>query len=301
MKNVISNVLAVFTAHGSSDRVVPPTGFTARLTVFTAAAMALLAVFALALALASGRLARQWGNELARTSTVRISAPAEQMAEQTAIALRVLQTTPGVAEARALSAEEQQALLEPWFGPDLPVANLPIPQLIDIVETGDGYDSAGLRLRLSAEVPGAVLDDHTRWRKPLVSAAARLRLLGWMSILLIGGTMAAMVTLAANAALAANAQVIAVLRLVGAKDDYIAAAFVRRFTLRALAGAGIGTVVGMLAILILPSTGETEGFLTGIGFRGSHWIWPMLIPPLTGAVAFAATQMAAKRVLGALR
>ncbi|MEW9922571.1 cell division protein FtsX, partial [Marimonas sp. MJW-29] len=88
-------------------------------------------------------------------------------------------------------------------------------------------DASGLRLRLAAEVPGAVLDDHRRWRAPLVKAASRLRLLGWASILLSGAAVAAMVTLAANAALAANAQVIAGLRLVGARDDYIAQAFIR--------------------------------------------------------------------------
>lgn len=297
----VKQAIAVFTTNGSSDRVVPPTGFTARLTVFTAAAMALLAVFALAMALAAGRLASQWSDELARSSTVRISAPADQLAAQTAAALRVLQTTPGIADARALTAEEQQALLEPWFGPDLPVDDLPIPQLIDVIETGDGYDSAGLRLRLSAEVPGAVLDDHTRWRKPLISAASRLRLFGWFSILLISGATAAMVTLAANAALAANSQVIAVLRLVGAKDNYIAGAFVRRFTLRALTGAAAGTALGMVAILLLPGSGDTEGFLTGLGFRGLHWIWPLFIPLLAGMVAYFATQSAANRVLGALR
>jgi cell division transport system permease protein len=56
--------------------------------------------------------------------------------------------------------------------------------------------------------------------------------------------MAAMITLAANAALAANAQVIGVLRLVGARDTYIARAFVRRFTLRALTGAAAGAAGG---------------------------------------------------------
>ncbi|NIR61201.1 MAG: cell division protein FtsX, partial [Gammaproteobacteria bacterium] len=91
-----------------------------------------------------------------------------------------------------------------------------------------------------AEVPGAVLDDHTRWRRPLVSAASRLRLLGIVSLLLIGAAMAAMITLAAQAALAANTQVIAVLRLVGARDSYITRAFVRRFTLRALGGSALG-------------------------------------------------------------
>jgi cell division transport system permease protein len=284
----------------AADRVVPPTGFTARLTLFASAVMAFLAVFALALSLAAGRLATSWGDELARASTVRISAPVGQVATQTEAALRLLQQTPGVASARALSEAEQQALLAPWFGPDLPVSELPVPQLIEVTETREGYDAAGLRLRLQAEVPGAVLDDHARWRKPLVAAAARLTLLGWVSGLLIAAAMGAMVTLAANAALSANAQVIAVLRLVGATDAYIARAFVRRFTLRALSGAAVGTVLGIAAVALLPSGDETAGFLTGLSFRGWHWGIPALVPLLAAVVAFAATAVAARRVLGGL-
>ncbi len=284
----------------AADRVVPPTGYTARLTLFAAGAMAFLAVFALALSLAAGRLASSWGDELARASTVRISAPEGQMAAQTAAALRLLEQTPGIASARALSDAEQQALLAPWFGPDLPVDQLPVPQLIEVQETAQGYDSAGLRLRLQAEVPGAVLDDHARWRRPLAQAAGRLNLLALVSAGLIAAAVAAMVTLAANAALAANAQVIAVLRLVGATDNYIARAFVRRFTLRAFFGAAAGTALGIVAVLLMPSGGETAGFLTGLAFRGWHWVVPALIPPLAGAVAFAATAVAARRVLGGL-
>ncbi|MGX9351270.1 cell division protein FtsX [Shimia sp. W99] len=293
-------IATVVAGDAQADRVVPPTGFTARLTLFAAGTMAFLTVFALALSLASGRLAQRWGDELAQSSTLRISAPAEQLDAQTAAALRLLETTPGIASARALSDKEQRALLEPWFGPDLPVDSLPIPQLIEIRETDDGYDSAGLRLRLQAEVPGAVLDDHTRWRKPLERAAGRLRLLGWVAIALIGATTGAMITLAANAALAANAQVISVLRLIGARDSYIARAFVRRFTLRALAGAAIGTVLGIGAILLLPAAQDEGGFLTGLGFSGAGWALPLMIPLLAAVVAYAATGAAARRTLSEL-
>ena len=296
----MQKIMAFAAGDAQADRVVPPSGFTARLTSFAAGAMAFLAVFALALSMASGRLAQRWGDELAHSSTLRISAPVEQMAAQTAAALRVLETTPGVADARALSDDEQRALLEPWFGPDLPIEALPVPQLIEIQETEDGYDAAGLRLRLAAEVPGAVLDDHTRWRKPLEQAAGRLRMLGWVSILLIAATTGTMITLAANAALAANAQVIAVLRLVGAQDSYIAQAFVRRFTLRALFGATAGTVAGVSAVVLLPAAQEAGGFLTGLGFQGVSWVWPVLIPPLAAMVAYFATGAAARRTLSEL-
>lgn len=301
MRRAVTVLRRTFTSDAQADRVVPPSGFTAQLTVFAAAAMAFLAVFALALSLAAGRLAERWGEELGRSATIRIAAPAEQQLAQTEAALRILETTRGVATARALSADEQAALLAPWFGTELPLDTLPVPQLIEVIETADGMDAAGLRLRLAAEVPGAVLDDHSRWREPLVRAAARLRSLGTIAIALIAAVTAAMVTLAANAALAANAQVIAVLRLVGATDDYIAQAFIRRFTLRTLVGAGGGVALGLVAVLLMPRGGdETASFLTGLGFQGWHWIIPLCIPPLAASVAFAATRRAARRTLEGL-
>ena len=274
-------------------QVVPPSGPTAWLTAFTAGAMTFLCVFALSLSLASGRLASRWSDALARTATIRISAPADQMAQQTAAVLALLATTPGIASSRAMADAEQRALLEPWFGPDLPLDALPIPRLIEVVEADPGYDAEGLRQRLAAEAPGAVLDDHTRWRRPLVEAASRLRLLGALSIALIGAAMAAMITLAANAALAANAEVIRVLRLVGAKDSYIARAFVRRFTLRTFTGAAIGAVAGLIGVAALPAADAAGGFLTGLGFTGVGWLWPCVLPPLAAIVAFLATRRAA--------
>lgn len=297
MKLDLRQLIDMIVGDPQADRAVPPTGFTARLTIFVSAAMAFLGVFALALSLATGRLADRWSAELAQTSTLRISAPADQVDAQVRAALAVLETTPGVANARQLSDEEQRALLAPWFGPDLPIETLPIPQLIEIVEDNSGYDATGLRARLQAEVPGAVLDDHTRWREPLVQAAGRLRLLGWVSILLIGTATAAMITLAAQSALSANTQVIRVMRLVGAQDSYIARAFVRRFTIRAFLGATIGIILGILGLLLMPSSDVAAGFLTSVGFEGAGWLLPLLIPPLAGMVAFWATRAAALRTL----
>ncbi|WP_374371395.1 cell division protein FtsX [Tabrizicola sp.] len=273
--------------------VVPPSGPTAWLTIFTAGAMTFLCVFALALSLASGRLATRWSEALAKTATIRLSAPAEQVQIQTDAILATLAVTPGIASYRQIDDAETKKLLEPWFGPGLPVEALPIPRLIEVVEADPPYDAEGLKQRLTAEAPGAVLDDHTRWRRPLAEAARRIRLLGVLSIVLIGATMAAMITLAARAALATNAEVIRVLRLVGAKDSYIARAFVRRFTLRTLTGAAVGAAAGLIGVAALPAADAAGGFLTGLGFSGTGWLWPFALPPLAAIVAFLATRRAA--------
>jgi len=289
-----SRIAGLFRA---ADEVVPRSGWTSSLTIFTAAVMAFLAVFALALVLAAGRLASSWSAALSQSATVRVSVSEGSEAAARDRVLAILATTPGVASARALDADETRRLLEPWFGPDLPVETLPIPMLIAINESGSGFDAEGLRLRLAAEVPGAVLDDHTRWRRPLVESAQRLRTLGLVSLALIGAVTAAMIALAAQASLSANARMIQVLRLVGARDSYIARAFVRRFTLRALGGATAGVLAGLGVVTLLPSAGAESGLLGGFGFRGAGWLAVLAIVPLAGIVAFAATRFAAFRTL----
>ncbi|VDS07131.1 hypothetical protein PARHAE_00303 [Paracoccus haematequi] len=286
---------------GSGDRIVPPTGFTAQLTLFSAGAMAFLAVFALALSLATGRLADRWAGELAGSVTVRVSASSAEQDARTQAAMQVLSTTPGAGQPRLLPPDEVAGLLTPWFGPDMPVDALPVPALIDLPIAGDDFDAEGLRLRLEAEAPGAVLDDHTEWRRPLVTAANRLRMLGVVSLLLIAAASASMITLAAKAALAANGQVIRVLRLIGARDITIATAFVRRFTKRAAVGATVGTLFGMAGIALLPGMDAAGGFLTGLGFQGWGWLLPLLIPVVAAAVGFLATRWAALKMLGAVR
>jgi cell division transport system permease protein len=299
--NLAVDMMALLRGETQADKIVPRTGQTARLTLAVSGAMAFLAVFALALSLASGRLADRWAEALAQTATIRLSAPTAEIDTQTSAILAILGQTPGIASARALSDDEQRALLEPWFGPDLPLADLPVPRLIEITETSEGYDAVGLRQRLAAEAPGAVLDDHTRWRRPLVDAADRLRMLGWISLTLILGSTAAMITLAAQAALASNEQVLRVMRLVGARDSYIVRAFVRRFTRRALTGSAVGAGLGTLAIALLPSATEEGAFLTGLGFQGLGWLWPLIIPPLAALTAFWATRIAAFRTVRGLR
>jgi cell division transport system permease protein len=270
-----------------------------RLVWVTSAAMALLAVLALTLALAAGRVAERWEAGLAGTATVRVSAPADQMAEQVRAAIRVLQTTPGVTLVRELSAEGRQALLAPWIGSDLPLDALPLPAVLEVIEGAGGVDAQGLRLRLAAEVPGAVYDDHGRWRQPLVRTAAGVRLAGLAGLILIAGLGAGMVALATQAALSASLPVIRTLRLIGARDAFVVRAFVRRFTLRTAGGATIGTAVALVCLALMPAAPQ-GGLFGGLGLAGADWVWPFAVPAVAAAAAFLAARATAFRLLRGL-
>ncbi len=280
-----------------ADLVVPKAGQNVWLVMLSAAAMAFLAVFALALSMSSARLAETWSQALSQTATVRVAAQPDEIEAQTVQVLEVLRTTPGIAAATVMEQSDQAALLEPWLGPDLPLDMLPLPRLIEVTESGAGPDRQGLRLRLAAEAPGAVYDDHTRWRRPLVQAASRLQSFALLSLVLIGGVMSAIVTRAASVALSANRQVIRVLRLVGARDRFIARAFVRRISRRALAGAAAGTALGMAALMALPDPASAVPVLAGLGFQGLGWLWPLSIPVLTFLLAWASSMATAFHIL----
>ncbi|TRD20718.1 cell division protein FtsX [Palleronia caenipelagi] len=293
----MSRLLDLMRGDPVADRVVPPSTRSSALTLIISAIMAFLAVFALALSLATLRLADRWSSALGESATIRLTAPEESEEARLSRILAILSETPGIASFRALTVEEEKSLLTPWLGEAVPLETLPIPRLVELLPADQDYDAEGLRLRLEAEVPGAALDDHAAWRRPLVRSAHRLTVLGFGALGLILVAMAAMVTLASTASLAVNRPALRVLRLVGARDAFIARAFVRRFTLRALTGAALGTLIGLAAIWALPDMEAAGGFLTGLGFGGLSWLSALLIPLIAAIVAFWATRAAAFRAL----
>ncbi len=292
--NRLSIFLASLAADPTADKIVPPTGVTARLTLFAAGAMAFMAVFAIAISLAAGHLAERWGDALKGVATIEIASGDTAEVER---ALSVLETTPGVLRPREVSEERQQALLAPWLGTDFPLEALALPRLIELRE-GPSFDPDGLMLRLSAEAPSARYLKPDEWQSRVASAAQRVSQLSVGLILLTGAVVAAMISLAATTALVAQAGVIETLRLIGAEDSFIARAFVRRFTLRTLGGAALGTLLAALVLLSLSRGDESLLSLLRPDWRG--WLAILALPFLSGTIAFVSTRLAATRVLARL-
>lgn len=291
------SVFNVFRVGADANKIVTRTGFTAWLTVASAATMAFLAIFTLSVSFAANDLARQWSNDLVNTATVRISAPADQVEVQTQAAIAAFDTTPGVVSVSEISLDEQLNLLEPWLGGDIPTDLLPIPRMLAVDVDPVVLDPESLKLRLAAEAPGAVWDDHSRWRQPLVASASRLKLLSYISAALVLFGFTIMLALASNAALSANRGVIRTLRLIGATDMWIAGGFVRRFTLRAVLGAFIGTLIGALLIYGLAIYGDGAGVFRTVNFMQGLIPLILIIIFVAALVSYLTTQLSARRFL----
>lgn len=293
--NPIAQALSLLRGDPSADRAVPPSGATGHLTAIAAVAMAVLMVFALALALASDRMATRWSGLLSGVATLEVPMTEAGPDDAFARAELVLGQTPGIRAVTRLPADDIRALLTPWFGDTSALDDSDLPLLLAITETPK-LDRQALAARLEGELPGAVYHRHSAWAERIANAAARVRLIAWGFALTALGVAAIVVTLAARAALAVHTGVIETLRLIGARDSYIVRAFVRRFTLRAAFGALIGL---LLALLLLRSLGAAHTTTLGalLPASPSGWLLLCAVPLAIALTAFLTTRRAALRVL----
>ena len=277
-------------------QVVPNTGFTKWLTTFTAGAMSFLAVVGLAFSLICSDLSNEWGESI-QNSSLRLSATTDLLEKQTNMALAILEQTSGVESARLVGIGAKKKLLEPWLGVDFPLETIAMPALIEIRETEAGVDYEGLRLRLSAELPSASLDNHSEWRRPIEVVSKLVSQLGMFTVILIILSSISMVTMASNAALSANVKVLRVLRLVGAFDTFIVTAFVRIFTLRVFLGSLTGTVCAGLVLFLIPTFSENLGILDVVRLEIKDTIYIACVPFLFAIISIFVTRNAVKSSL----
>lgn len=280
-----------------ADGIVPHSAATARALVVLVAILSFFAVMAVALGLATHRLALAWDRDLAGTATLQVLADEDEVEAQARAALDVLRATPGVQSVRMIGLDEQRDLLEPWLGSQAVAEDLPLPLLIEVSTDVGALDLPALRTRLADEAPGAVYDDHGSWRVPLVDSARRVRLFAGASLGLIALALLVVFGLAAHAAASANGGVIETLRLVGARDGYIARAFTRPLVLQALAGACIGAAAAMGLLAFVPPNSEPGFFLAGIGPVGRDWLLPLLVPPSAALLAWLGARPIVRRGL----
>jgi len=248
------------------------------------AVMSFLAALALSALLAINTAANAWTTELRSELTVQIKgADAEAISAGAEAAMRVLNNTDGVTEAILRTTEETAALLEPWLGKGNAAAFLTIPAIIEVKATPEARTNLDLlRNRLAAAAPGATLDDHASWHGRLASAARSGQALALMVFLLVLGAACAISAFAARAGLAANHEIVSVLHLVGATDEFIAREVQRRFFVLGLRGSLAGLFAAMIALSFtayaMRGNDQADAFLPAFNASGEIIVWLFIVP-----------------------
>lgn len=268
------------------------------------AMMVFLATLAFSGALVLDNLLDRWNRDIKGTLTVQVVPTDAGNAKATEAridrTIRILEETPGVLRARALSDDELAALIEPWLGSTDLIADLPLPHLIDVtVSDAEPPDLVALSARLKKEIPGASVDDHRIWLSRVIRLADGLEMLARSVMALVALASAVAVVYATRAGLAIHRGSIEILHLVGARDGYIA----RQYALRALwlgiEGAAIGFGLAAPVLIGLGAMAKTlqGGLLAEVSFGATHWVVLGLVPVTAALLAAAAAFLTVLRTL----
>ena len=287
-----------------SEPLLPEAGAGGAPLTAVIAVISFLAVLAMAAVLIINAAAHDWTVSLRSEITVQVKgADAADINAGAAAAMRVLNETDGVLDAVLRSQEETAALLEPWLGQANASAFLNVPAIIEVrVSPVLRADLELLRNRIAAAAPGATLDDHASWHGRLATAARSGQALAFTVFLLVMGAACAISIFAARAGLAANHEIVSVLHLVGATDDFIAREVQRRFFLLGLRGAVTGLAAALLALMfagvVARTNVGTDSFLPQFTLGGWMILWLATVPLVT---CFVTALSARLTVLKALR
>jgi cell division transport system permease protein len=280
---------------------------TSRFLPWLVAPMVFLCAIALAGVFILSALIGRWDRDVSGTLTVEIAAaPGEisESAERTRqwvdSAVRLLNATPGIVAARALTQDQLVALLAPWLGNSDLVRELPLPALIDVtVRPDDPPDLDALSQKLRAVVPGASIDDHRVWLARLIGLSRSIEWLAIGVVVLIGGATSATVVYATRTGMAVHREVIEVLHLIGATDDYIARQFADRAFVLGLRGGLIGLLLTVpLLMLVGAGTQQLEGgFLADLTLPLAGWVAILALPVMAAILAMTTARVTAHRIL----
>jgi len=267
--------------------------------------MAYLAVLIFAGALMLAESAANWDRDLTHGLTVQIP-PGDGDAvaaldERVAGAEKVLRDTAGVEAVKVVSAEVTAQALEPWLGSTSEMKDLPLPRVIEVhLADGAKIDAEKLSAALDKVAPGVVIDSNDFWRDQIIILVRGLETLAMVTIGLIGFTAMAAVIFAIRSSVAIQRDVIEVLHLIGATDDYVAHEFQRQAFRIALSGSVLGTVCALGTLLLMGRLAANLETALMPDLSLSVWQSVLLwsVPLLASLIA---TTTARRTVLNALR
>ncbi len=282
-------------------RLIPDDTGAGRFLPWVVAVMAFLATLAISGGLALDSGVRGWKSGLEGHVTVEVPAGrGADLEARVAKTLDVLRGTAGVRGARALDDEEHARLLAPWFGPDNPVSDLPIPRLIDVeLDVGHRLDFTYLARRLGQAVPGARLDDHKVWVAQLIRLARGVQFVAAATVVLIAGALAAVVIFAVRAMLSVHHAIVSLLHVMGARDAYIARQFQNHAMWMGLKGGLLGLALAALTLYALSRMVARlqAPLLDQLSISATTMMVLVLVPVASTAIAYLTARLT---VLGAL-
>lgn len=229
--------------------------------------------------------------------------PKPNFEESKADLLKVVQFMekyPDVEEVTVLSDNELRGLLEPWLGNNVDIELLPIPKLLDVkIRNAKNFDYKELAVRLSEVSSEASINDHNLWLSRLLKFINSLKMLAVTVLVLVAAACVAAIVYAAKTGLNVHREIIAILHVMGATDEYIAINYVKQITQMSVIAGIMGTVLAVPAIMIVGNMakGIEAGIFNAVTFGADSWLLVLLLPFVSAALVAATAYITVVKTL----
>ena len=223
------------------------------------AIMSFLTALTVLIGLMGFRLSHSWQQDLAGTMTIQVlEAPDPLDPDPGPKIVDIIKDISPRHSVSVVSQTESRQLLRPWIGDlDLP-DDLALPALVRLDALKSDHLSQ-LQERLDAEGFVVDIDDHSVWRKNIQRTWRAVQIALVLIIIIIMAASTFISSYATQSVLRARQNIIDVLSHVGARENYVAQLFISRFGSLGLKAACLGTVLALLAVLVL---GLFSGFMS---------------------------------------
>ena len=206
----------------------------------------------------------------------------------------------GVEKVKKISDSQIKHLMSPWLGDGVDIDSLPIPKLLDVrLKNGKNFDYEQVSISLKEVAPYASMDNHGIWLQKLIKSASALRILSVFVLTLVAVVLALSLFYAVQTSLKIHQNIIEILHIMGATDNYVAKQYALRGFWVGLSSGIIGTILSIIALLIMShlSSGLETGLIGSAKLGIAHWGVLISLPFVTAFLSMLMSFLSVKHTL----
>ncbi len=215
-------------------------------------------------------------------------------------AVDFLKSVNGILKVTPLTDTQLDALLSPWLGDGVNIAELPTPRIIDVKISPDAdIDFIQLAKDLAIASPQASLDNHKLWLNKLIAFADGLNLIATTILLLVSTITSGAIFYTTQMSLGLHHNIIEILHIIGAKDTYIAQQYAKRMAFLGFVGGIIGLFLAIPAIFFIGSlaTAIEGGIISDATLSIPDWSIILSLPLFSMLIAMLTAYYTVKQTL----
>lgn len=272
--------------------------------------MSTISVFLFTITLAGffmiNSLVSNWDKGIVNGFTVQVM-PNEKVSDADELNLRVnkvvnfFENSQGVEKVKIITDIHVAKLMAPWLGSNIDITSLPMPKLVDVRVSKDfKTDFDVIAKELYKIAPYTSVNAHQVWLNKLIAFAQSVKLLALCILLLVLSISAFSIFYATKTSLGIHRNIIEILHIMGATDDYIAKQYARRGFFIGLLSGVVGVVLSSISLWSIAEV--ASGLKGGIFDKASLDFISILyicsIPMWTAFISMSTAYYTVKKTLG---